>query len=95
LESYKFLSKTPDNSLIIGDSETLRYISDPQRGFFALPNHKIIRLSSNLEKGYFIFNIPNLIRLNLDKYYLKANSLTNSMHTNKLYNNGDVLVFFS
>lgn len=92
LESSEFLSKTPDKSRIIGDYETLRYISDSQRGFFGLSNRIIMTFSSKILRGYYVFNIPNLRRSNFDYNTSGIDPLNNNLIINKLYNNGNLLI---
>lgn len=92
LASYNFLNKTPEGSTIISDSDTIRYISNPMRGFFKLPKRKIVRFPS-IEKGYFVINQPNLERLNWENSSWGEKVFESISNGNLLYNNGGLSIY--
>lgn len=61
LVSYKFLNKTQEKSVIIGDSGTMSL----SRGSFPLPNRTVEYLSSLYKDAYIVVNRPNLKMLGI------------------------------
>lgn len=95
LATYNFLEKTPNGSNISSDYESIRYLSDPIRGFYSLPNRNIIILTKQdfINSSYFLINKPNLDRINFQNTDNgeKINKLTRGI--NLLYNNGDLKIY--
>lgn len=93
LVSYKFLNKTPYNSTIVSDHETIRYTSDPIRGFYNLPERRIVCFPSIIDEGYFVINQPNLERKNWKDSSWGKEVIKNIRNTDLFYNNGDILIY--
>ncbi|MDD4521506.1 MAG: hypothetical protein PHW84_00895 [Methanosarcina sp.] len=95
LASHQFLERTPEDSSLISDYETLRYTGDPVRGFFGLPNpiRDISEFSAKMGDGYIVLNNPNLRRLCWEKslWGVKVNQKIRT--ENNIYNNGDISIF--
>lgn len=95
LETNKFLEKTPLESNITGDSDSLRYLTNPILGFYNLPNRNFYSFTTiNItNSSYFLINTPNLLRLNWENTEngKTLNNLTSEK--NLLYNNGEVKIY--
>ena len=95
LETHKFLEKTPLESNITGDSDSLRYLTNPILGFYNLPNRKIysFNIKYMTNSSYFLINTPNLLRLNWEN--TENGKIVNELinEKNLLYSNGQVTIY--
>lgn len=95
LASHQFLERTPEDSSLIGDYETLRYTGDPVRGFFGLSNpiRDLTEFSEQMRDSYIVLNKPNLIRLRWEKSTWKVKVSQKIRTESNIYNNGDISIF--
>ena len=92
LISFDFLNRTPIQSRIYGDLETLQYTMDPIRGFYSLPGRNI-SINSIRDSDYIVINMPNLKRQNWKNSVQGTIFNDNVRFYNKVYYNGDISVY--
>lgn len=100
LATYNFLNLTPHNSTLIGDYDSLRYTTDPTRGFYNLPDRNLYGntigfsvLSSAITDEYVIINQPNLERLNWKAFAWSGNLTNYTSKAQFVYNNGNLNIY--
>lgn len=93
LASYSYLKNIPYDATVVSDYETIRYTTDPIRGFYELPDREIVRFPSLADKGYYVINKPNLERLNW-KEQAWGSDLSKKISDSALpYNNGNLQIY--
>jgi hypothetical protein len=92
LISFDILNRTPYQSRIYGDLETLQYTMNPIRGFYWLPERNM-SINSIENSDYIVINKPNLKRFKWEDSVQGMIFNNNRTFYTKLYNNGDITVF--
>jgi hypothetical protein len=90
--SLDFLNRTPIQSHIFGDLETLQYTMDPMRRFYWLPERNM-SINSIKNADYIVINKPNMRRLNWENSSQGDIFKDNLKFYDKLYYNGEILVY--
>jgi len=95
LATHGFLNSIPKGSAIIGDYETLRYVTDSSRGFLGLQDRHLFYFPNTAENGYFVINTPNLDRLNWDDVNWGMGVIMSLESMDHLYDNGALGIYMS
>jgi hypothetical protein len=92
MQSHFFLKLIPEEKSIAGDYESLRYITDPLRGYYLIKNQKKYLL--DVDSANFLYvNIPNLKKLHLDSISESLSAFHYLKEISKLYGNGVINIY--
>ena len=93
LVSHEFLLSLPRGSAINGDSDSLRFTTDSDRGIFGLPGVTTSRFPTVSESAYLLLNLPNLERSVWRSASWGVEVYNSTLNRDLLYNNGNILVY--
>jgi len=94
LASHWFLNMTPENSRIIGYHETIRYTTDPVRGFIGLQGREIIKFPNFKEGSFFVIEWSSLDRLNWEDTNWGQEILSILPQGDRVFCNGAISIYY-